>query len=517
MDRYARLTKAWLDNRYRCAFDPATPNLHYGHQPIYGIGAGHCEPNHARRIVRLFQLLLRVRAAGGRSLLDVGGSEGYFAQLCRELFGMTTVSVDLSEEACRRAAEIFAMPGAAVDAAALPFATGSFDVVTCAEVIEHVADPVPTILELQRVARCTLVLGTEEWLADSAARDRVLAERHTSPHGERNVFADADLTTLFAPFPVTFERQVLPDLADLGDDRNIDRSALRQLLLDLGAGRIDDAERMGIVLTARKPAPCVPLPRTPSRAEIADHLLSRRQGLHLLGAPTPALPWPDGIAARCVACGDALLACADALTCRCGERFPRRRGVWSFLRDLPPFPQRLDAMLRERGGPATAQQRDDLLALAQKLDLPFVARASWDFGDPDQARVWHHADSCRVLGPGHFQVDGDDPWLQIDALGCDPDEARIVTVVMAVHLDDRTAPFDVAEVSRLVDGQLTFSSNCSAGVLVVTDGTLRTYHFEAPPSLRGDAVLQLRFDPLSCHRGRIEIRSIGIARSLDDG
>ena len=48
---------------------------------------------------------------------------------------------------------------------ALPFAAGSFDIVTCFEVLEHLDDPAVAVKELARVARRSLVLSVphEPW------------------------------------------------------------------------------------------------------------------------------------------------------------------------------------------------------------------------------------------------------------------------------------------------------------------------------------------------------------------
>ena len=509
MDPYTRLTKSWLDTRHRGAFDPQAPIVYYAHEPIYGIGSPHCEPNHARRIVRLFQLLRRVRAAGGRTLLDVGGCEGYFAHLARELFGMTVCSVDLAEETVRRAAEIFAVPGASVDAAALPFADDSFDVVSCAEVVEHLADPVAAILELQRVARNTVVLGTEEWHADARQRDEELAARRASPHGERSVFADVDLRPLFAPYETAIERQVLPDLRQFGDDRAIDRVRLRDLLLALAADQLPQAPRAGIVMTARKRAEHIPTPRTPSDRDIADHLLGDHRPLHVMGAPTPAIPWPAGIVPPCPRCRAAMQWQADALHCACGERLRRRNGVLTFLDALPPLSERIDGLLKRRGGPAYPEQREDLLALARKLELPFTVYREWRFDEPRHVARWHHADSCQPIGPGRFRIDGPDPWLQNDTVACSPDEAQVVTVEMAVHLDEPSA-HEIAEVRWQVDGQVGFTADAVAGVVVVPDGRMRTYRFVAPRSVRGEMLLRLKLDPISFGRGEVHLRTLRI-------
>jgi hypothetical protein len=455
--------------------------------------------------VRLFQLLRSVREAGGRTLLDVGGSEGYFSQLCRELFGMEVMSVDLSEEACGRAAELFAVPGAAVEAAALPFATGTFDTVTCAEVVEHLAQPVPAILELQRVAKGALVLSTEEWQSSAAERDRILAERHLAPHGERSIFADVDLRPLFAPYEVTFERQRVPDLARFGDDARIDTAALRDLML--GMAKADrEATTMGIVLQARKPVPRVPPPRAPSDAEIAAHLLRRRQDLHVMGARTPVVPWPAGVTPCCTSCGEPLRQQSGGLACRCGQSVARRRGVLAFLPDLPAFETRIDRMLGQRGGAAYPAQRADLLALAAALAMPFTVATAWRF-DTGESAGWRANDHLVPTAPGRYRVTGHDPSLIHDAIGCDRAAAALVTVEMAVQPDDGRKS-DLAEMFWCTDLQLSFSVDCCAGVRVITDGKFHTYTFQAPLSLSGAVLVSLRLDPLSLGRGQVEIRSL---------
>jgi SAM-dependent methyltransferase len=260
VDDYTKLTKHWLDIRYR-----DRPDVYMAHEPVYGLGHPGSEPNHPRRIARLYQLLRRVRQAGGRTMIDVGGAEGYFAFLCRELFGMEAVNVDISPHACRRAAEMFAIPGVAVDSVRLPFADNTFDLVTCAEVLEHLANPVPSVLELQRIAKESLVLSTEMWKARDEDRDRLLAERDGEPHGERSIFADSDIKPLLSPFEVKYERQVVPDWSLFNDDRKIDKAKLRAALVAID--QLDphaEEGTYGIVALVRKKARTPP-PKAPTR------------------------------------------------------------------------------------------------------------------------------------------------------------------------------------------------------------------------------------------------------------
>jgi SAM-dependent methyltransferase len=92
------------------------------------------------------------------TLLDVGGAEGYKAFLAQSLLGSSVVTTDLSAEACNRAREIFNLDSRPADIHSLPFANGSFDVVTCSETLEHVPDLRAAVSELVRVARTAVVI-----------------------------------------------------------------------------------------------------------------------------------------------------------------------------------------------------------------------------------------------------------------------------------------------------------------------------------------------------------------------
>ncbi len=268
------------------------------------------------------------------------------------------------------------------------------------------------------------------------------------------------------------------------------------------------------MLTARK-RDLGPTPRVPGDAEIVDHLLQRTTRYHLIGAPTPRLPWPKGIAARCVACtGELPSLTGDVVACGCGQRYRRERGVFEFLAPVPPMQQRIDAMLADRGGAAYREQRSDLLALANKLALPFERRTSWSFADARDVAAWEWSPALQPSGPARFAVVGPDPWLQHDGVGLEPEATRFVTLVMAVRLDDADAEYDIAEVHWVLDGQLGHRTDCAASVVVVPDGAMRTYRFEAPPTIRGDVVVSLRIDPVSFRTGTIELQSLRLDATL---
>lgn len=155
MDSYTRTTKAWLDERFK-TFDDS--GIYFAHQPIYGFHNDHCEPGTIEKYIRTYQIMRALLALRVSSLLDVGGAEGYKAHIAAKLFGIDARTCDLSEEACRRAREIFGIDSVAADMHDLPFGDNSFDVVLCSESLEHVTDLRKATLELVRVASKAVVI-----------------------------------------------------------------------------------------------------------------------------------------------------------------------------------------------------------------------------------------------------------------------------------------------------------------------------------------------------------------------
>lgn len=130
----------------------------------------------------------------GRTVVDVGGGPGYFADAFRKA-GATYVSVesDLGE----LAAVTVPGPGSVLGSAlALPLRDGSVDVCYSSNVLEHVPDPERMLAEMVRVTRpggtvfCSYTLWLSPWGGHETSPwhylgGRRAAARYTRRHGHR--------------------------------------------------------------------------------------------------------------------------------------------------------------------------------------------------------------------------------------------------------------------------------------------------------------------------------------------
>lgn len=106
----------------------------------------------------LFKRELRslVREAHPGTVLDAGCGEGFILEdLAGEFPDVRFCGIDLAAAAIRYARQHCSHPIslAVGDLLGLPFASGTFDLLICSEVLEHVRDVEPVVQELSRVAR----------------------------------------------------------------------------------------------------------------------------------------------------------------------------------------------------------------------------------------------------------------------------------------------------------------------------------------------------------------------------
>ena len=120
-----------------------------------------------------------VREVDPERVLDAGCGEGETIERLGPLLPHPVTGVDLNPDSVRFATS--RLPEDRFDTAdllALPFDDGSFDLVLCLEVLEHVPDPRPALAELARVSSSDLILSVphEPWFRlGSLARGKYLS------------------------------------------------------------------------------------------------------------------------------------------------------------------------------------------------------------------------------------------------------------------------------------------------------------------------------------------------------
>jgi SAM-dependent methyltransferase len=193
MDSYTAETQQWLNQRFRVTTDDG---IFYAHQNIYGFNARflptsrdgkpstYSEEGVVLRYIIFWNIIKALKTIKFDSLLDVGGAEGYMSAAVKSFFGVRVRSCDLSEEAGKRAKEIFDVDSDTVDGVSLPYPDNSFDVVLSSESMEHIPQYDRVLNELLRVARKAVIItvphdGPE--VIEKNIRDKV-------PHGHLHDF-----------------------------------------------------------------------------------------------------------------------------------------------------------------------------------------------------------------------------------------------------------------------------------------------------------------------------------------
>ncbi|MXY97156.1 MAG: class I SAM-dependent methyltransferase [Gemmatimonadetes bacterium] len=155
MNDYTQKTREWLDARFR---QTDSRGVFFAHQPIYGFRMGHSEKSLLHRYIITYHIMNMLSHFSFKSLIDVGGAEGYKGAMVKHLFNADVKSCDLSQEACNRADEIYGMDTQAIDVHDLPFESDSFDIVLCSEVLEHVQEFETAVEQLVRVCRKAVII-----------------------------------------------------------------------------------------------------------------------------------------------------------------------------------------------------------------------------------------------------------------------------------------------------------------------------------------------------------------------
>lgn len=119
-----------------------------------------------------------VKQAAPTRMLDVGCGEGVVLRhLDRHLKGVTVIGLDVDGTGLRVAQSQNSVSLVQGSVYALPFASASFDLVLCCEVLEHVEDPDAALAELSRVSSHRVLLSVPNepiWRLSNMARGKYL-------------------------------------------------------------------------------------------------------------------------------------------------------------------------------------------------------------------------------------------------------------------------------------------------------------------------------------------------------
>lgn len=158
----------------------------------------HTTPAERARLQSLESLL-----PPGDTLLDVGSREGWITQQMRARF-RSCVTLDLLCDELHR-------PMVQGSITALPFQDAAFDVVLCAEVLEHVPDVEVAAAELSRITKRTLVIGVpyDQSISDGLWRCGACGTANP-PYGHVNTFTPDGLRAFFPGFQSAVVTSVWP-------------------------------------------------------------------------------------------------------------------------------------------------------------------------------------------------------------------------------------------------------------------------------------------------------------------
>jgi SAM-dependent methyltransferase len=154
------------------------------------------KPLEQERITDLMNIIPK-GPKGQDSVLDVGARDGYLSRLLTEHFASVT-ALDLEKPSIAHD-RINCVEG---DVTRLEFPSGSFDVVLCAEVLEHIPGKglEQACRELSRVAKSHVVIGAPYRQDTRLGRTTCQScGRSNPPWGHVNVFDERRFTELFHP------------------------------------------------------------------------------------------------------------------------------------------------------------------------------------------------------------------------------------------------------------------------------------------------------------------------------
>jgi len=448
------------------------------------------EPNHPARYARLCAILSTLEKFLFKSMLDVGGAEGYLSYLVTRLFNAWTVTSDLSFEANCRAAELFDVPGVVLQSADLPFESNSFDIVTSIETLEHVEYPIETLVELYRVAKKCVIITTEALCETEKEQFDKLASRRYSYHFDRNWFLVEDFKSLF------------PNLL------SIDFPWMSHYLSERMGNPPDNTLWMPKVLVIpKRNAPAGEF-SIQQAGQFLDYLLDQKFVENLDVDISNRQTSAELLRLiRCPNCNSDLEFLTDGLLCQeCGEAFAVKSGIPVLLCENRMYTNG-DLIRRLSRDKYRKEFVSKAVELRKKFDfcLNIDERRRWRFGSTEVP--WSPLEDAKLVRIvsefAEFEVTGDDPQLLSPILALDLSSVSSIRIAYSVSGCEWT----IGQVFWTTEHELLeFRESNSARFKVEGEG-FKDYVVPLQGKIPRSKFCRLRFDPTQCP-GKLRIGDI---------
>ncbi len=135
---------------------PAEPELKklysfaFGYHTQFRVNNSHTEQNELNLAKKRLNFLRKYKTEG--RLLDIGCSAGFFLKVARDN-GWETYGLDISDDTARIARERYGLEVLTGTIEEISYAPNHFDVVMMGDVIEHTANPVNTMLAVNKILK----------------------------------------------------------------------------------------------------------------------------------------------------------------------------------------------------------------------------------------------------------------------------------------------------------------------------------------------------------------------------
>jgi SAM-dependent methyltransferase/uncharacterized protein YbaR (Trm112 family) len=373
-------TRQWLEESYRRGM----ASIADGYEPVWDADGqpSRMSRYHFQELQRKLKIFRWLDRLSFDSFIDVGSGFDIYPKLVHERYGAETFFSDFTHTmnlpyGGARSGRLDR--AVTLNAARLPFADDTFEVVLASEVLEHLVRPIETIAELVRVSRKYVIMTSLEALSVNwweRLRQHLQVDV-THEHVERNFFLLSELDAIFGPHwwheNLLYDPNLPARSFDSEEHQQAVYGAIRDresLVASLNQAIAIDDHRpgaMGILLVKSKDGVAPPAARDEDGSALAAWLVDRACELERFmralalqfAAGTVDLPEKDRPIAdpllevlRCPDCRGCLEGSGAGLRCvSCNESYPGEYGVpIVYPRRLPDGPETIDESVRRLCG-----------------------------------------------------------------------------------------------------------------------------------------------------------------------